>query len=166
MLMIVHLASYILNRGWIDRSADHVPSYADMTTSKVEKKKKKKKSKDEENSDLSADEDNKAQIEDDDDEFDDAAEEFETRYNFRFEEPDAAIIPTHPRILPEAARRPDTARKEAREVRKERKAAEKAAREEERRRIKGEKRREIEKKLELLGLGKGGQGESIFFLLL
>jgi len=56
------------------------------------------------------------------------------------------------------ARRPDTARKDARELRKEKKAEEKATREEERRKIKGEKRREMEKKLMLLGLGKDGKG--------
>lgn len=72
---------YILNRGWIDRSAEHVPSYDEITAPKKAKKSKKK----EDNSDLSADENGLDDVEDDG--FDDKADEFETRYNFRFEEP-------------------------------------------------------------------------------
>ena len=72
----------------------------------------------------------------------------------------AANIPTHPRKLTAIARRPDTARKDARELRKEKKAEEKAIREEERRKMKGEKRREMEKRLLMLGLGKDGKGQS------
>jgi protein KRI1 len=76
---------YILNRGWIDRSSEHVPSYNEITASKP--KKTKKKAKEEDNSDLSADEGDNKLVEVEDDGFDDMADEFETRYNFRFEEP-------------------------------------------------------------------------------
>ena len=62
----------------------------------------------------------------------------------------AAEITSHPRILPSVVRRPDDTRKTKRQARLERKAAEKLAREEETRRLKGEKRREIEKRLEQL----------------
>jgi protein KRI1 len=75
--------SYILNRGWIDRSADYVPSYNEITT-----KPKKAKKPAEDNSDLSADEG----VAVDDEGFDDKADEFETKYNFRFEEPYVQVL--------------------------------------------------------------------------
>lgn len=72
---------------------------------------------------------------------------------------DAANIPTHPRDLPAIARRPDTARKDAREARRIRKAEEKLQREEERKKLKKEKRKELDKKLSQLGVGKDGKGD-------
>ncbi len=62
----------------------------------------------------------------------------------------AAEISSHPRNLPSVVRRPDDTRKLKRQARLERKEAERLAREEETRRLKGEKRREIEKRLEAL----------------
>ena len=56
-----------------------MPSYNEITT-----KPKKAKKPAEDNSDLSADEGAAAV---DDEGFDDKADEFETKYNFRFEEP-------------------------------------------------------------------------------
>ncbi|CDZ96656.1 KRR1-interacting protein involved in 40S ribosome biogenesis [Phaffia rhodozyma] len=146
------LLEYILNRGWIDRSETHVPSYNEITAPKKVKKPKKPE---EENSDLSADE--KDPLDENESDFEDKADDFETRYNFRFEEPDAAVIPTHPRQLASVARRPDTARKDAREARKIRKAEEKLKREEEKKKLKNQKKKEIERKLALLGLGKDGR---------
>jgi protein KRI1 len=69
----------------------------------------------------------------------------------------AEYITTHPRALPSLARREDTSRKTARALKAERKAAEKLAREEEKKQKKAKKRAEIAKKLELLGVGKGGK---------
>lgn len=85
-----------------------------------------------------------------DEEFEDRAEEFETQYNFRFEEPGAAEIISHPRQIESLARRDDDKRKLKREARAERKAAEKVEREAETKRQKGEKRREMEKQLAAL----------------
>jgi protein KRI1 len=89
----------------------------------------------------------------DDEEFDDVAERFESSYNFRFEEPDAAHIPSFPRAV-ESVRRPTEnaeRRQAARERRRERKEAEKAQRREEVKRLKGLKAREVEAKLESIG---------------
>jgi len=89
----------------------------------------------------------------DEDEFDEVAEHFESSYNFRFEELDAAHISSFPRAV-ESVRRPTEhaeRRREARERRRERKEAEKAQRREEVKRLKGLKTREMEAKLERIG---------------
>lgn len=89
----------------------------------------------------------------DEEEFDEVAERFESSYNFRFEEPDAAYIPSFPRAV-ESVRRPTEhaeRRQGARERRRERKEAEKAQRREEVKRLKGLKAREVEAKLERIG---------------
>ena len=86
-------------------------------------------------------------------EFDEVAERFESSYNFRFEEPDAAHIPSFPRAV-ESVRRPTEHaehRHASRERRRERKEAEKAQRREEVKRLKGLKAREVEAKLERVG---------------
>jgi protein KRI1 len=89
----------------------------------------------------------------DEDEFDEAAERFEGSYNFRFEEPDAAHIPSFPRAVESVRRTTDHAerRHEARERRRERKEAERVQRREEVKRLKGLKTREMEAKLERIG---------------
>lgn len=107
----------------------------------------------------------------DDDEFEEVAEQFETSYNFRFEEPyvsnslhylcrslgavsclsDAAIIPAHPRHLPSLVRREDTTRKEAREKRKARKEEELLKKKEEMRRLRALKMKDLRAKLERIG---------------
>jgi len=92
-------------------------------------------------------------LDDGDDEFDEVAERFESSYNFRFEEPDAAHISSFPRAV-ESVRRPTEHaehRHAARERRRERKEAEKAQRREEVKRLKGLKAREVEAKLERVG---------------
>jgi KRI1-like family len=89
----------------------------------------------------------------DDEEFDEVAEHFESSYNFRYEEPDAAHISSFPRAV-ESVRRPAEhaeRRHAARERRRERKEAEKAQRREEVKRLKGLKAREVEAKLERVG---------------
>ncbi|WVO18487.1 hypothetical protein L204_106204 [Cryptococcus depauperatus] len=137
------LMNYILNRGWIDESSKHVPTYDEIVGST-------KLSKQPEESVTSYAEATNShpwgrldELED----FEDRAEQFETEYNFRFEEPGAATITTHPRDIPSLVRRSDDARKTKRAHRAERKAVEKAAQEEGIRRKKKEKRKEMEKRM-------------------
>lgn len=87
---------------------------------------------------------------DDNEEFDEVAERFESSYNFRFEEPDAAHISSFPRAVESVRRSTEHAerRHAARERRRERKEAEKSQRREEVKRLKGLKAREVEAKLE------------------
>lgn len=109
--------SYILNRGWIDRSGktSRIPSYNEITGSpppsasasgsnaapaakKVKKEKKEKPVKpDEAVEDAGEEEDEEdeskrdpGQNDDEDDEYEYRADDFETAYNFRFEE---AFVP-------------------------------------------------------------------------
>ena len=78
--------SYILNRGWIDRSSKRIPTYEEITGSKKSNGKAKERASDSEkeaNTGLEVD----GALQVDEDEFDDVAEMFESSYNFRFEEP-------------------------------------------------------------------------------
>lgn len=70
--------SYILNRGWIDREKKAVPTYDDIVGRPGAK---------EEGDESDDDEEHPWGKIDEEEEFDEKAEEFETEYNFRFEEP-------------------------------------------------------------------------------
>ncbi|KIM36770.1 hypothetical protein M413DRAFT_31398 [Hebeloma cylindrosporum] len=139
------LLNYILNRGWIDRSEGHVPTYNEVTTSTQERRKKKGKAK----ADDKDEEDDPGLLSDAS--FESLASHFEASYNHRFEEPGAASIPSFPRNLPSLVRRQDTTRKDARERRKQRKEEELQKKKEEVRRLKALKMREVKRKLELIG---------------
>ncbi|KIR81491.1 protein KRI1 [Cryptococcus gattii E566] len=140
------LMNFILNRGWIDRSEKHVPTYDEVVGPSIEdveevatRIKSTKPKSSHPWGELGEESD-----------FEDRAEEFETEYNFRFEEPGSSTIAAHPREIPSLVRRADDTRKSKRARRAERKAAEKAAKEEEIKREKGKKRREMEKRMNVL----------------
>jgi protein KRI1 len=113
------------------------------------------------NDQSSSDEDEgekKEVIVDDDDSMDELekADDFESKYNFRFEEAEAAsgksgadfsVVGYARSGTMNTLRRKDEARKNKREERKERKAAERKAKEEQLRRLKNAKREEMEAKL-------------------
>lgn len=76
--------------------------------------------------------------------------EFETKYNFRFEEPDNEFIKRFPRTIDDSVRAENTARKDKRKERQERKAKEKELKMKDLREIQNIRKREIEQKLMLL----------------
>ncbi|GAV02629.1 hypothetical protein RvY_13169 [Ramazzottius varieornatus] len=78
------------------------------------------------------------------------AEEFEHKYNFRFEEPDPDFIKRYPRTLDDSLRRKDDSRKFKRDEIKERKEAEKKRMKQDIDRLNYLKKKEIEKKIDRL----------------
>ncbi|KAH9963018.1 KRI1-like family C-terminal-domain-containing protein [Russula compacta] len=144
------LINYILHRGWIDRSARRIPTYKEITVGATLPEDKDHA---ETPSGVEVSAHANSNLLEDDDEFDEVAERFESSYNFRFEEPDAAHIASFPRAV-EGVRRPTEhaeSRRAARERRRKRKEVEKAQRREEVKRLKGLKAREMEAKLEHIG---------------
>ncbi|GAB4820679.1 hypothetical protein N2152v2_007725 [Parachlorella kessleri] len=75
------------------------------------------------------------------------AEEYEHRYNFRYEEPGGAEIVTYPRKLEGVVRKEDDRRKRKRADKAERLRAEESQRQQELKRLKNLKKQEIEEKL-------------------
>ena len=80
----------------------------------------------------------------------DRAEDFERKYNFRYEEPDAEFIKQYPRTINESVRRKDERRIEQRIIREERKKKEQEKKKDELKRLKNLKRKEIMQKIEKL----------------
>ncbi|GAA5994099.1 hypothetical protein JCM5350_008093 [Sporobolomyces pararoseus] len=162
------LRDYILNRGWMDRENDttHIPSYEEITgdgaQSATKSSKKKGKSKlllDDDEAEIKL---NPGAHDDDDEEFDEKAEEFEHKFNFRFEEAAGSNLVTHARDAISTVRKPTavvSARQRQREAAKQKKEEEKAARKEEVRRLKALKRKQVEEKLLQLVEAAGGGAE-------
>ncbi|KAJ7594856.1 KRI1-like family C-terminal-domain-containing protein [Mycena floridula] len=138
------LMNYILNRGWIDRSLKQVPTYKQVTSSKI--KRTESEADGEDDVDLPT-----ADPDINEDDFEEIVDRFESSYNFRFEEPEAATIKTFPRVLPTTVRREDTTRKDARARKKERKEAELQKKREEVKQLKSLKMKEIRAKLDRIG---------------
>ncbi|KAL1501635.1 hypothetical protein ABEB36_006930 [Hypothenemus hampei] len=120
------LKDYILNKRYLERdNEDYVPTYDEIIHDSDES--------------LSGDEE---EIE--------KQEEFEHKYNFRFEEPDQDFIKRYPRTIEKSLRRPDNRRKEKRMETKERKKKEKEEKMADIKKLRELKRKEIEEKLEKL----------------
>ncbi|KZT64882.1 Krr1-domain-containing protein [Daedalea quercina L-15889] len=160
------LMNYILNRGWIDRSARRLPTYKEIVGSKSKRKQTKMKG-DAGHDGLSSSASEASEAFEvksegesgeensvdglDEDEFDEVADRFESSYNFRFEEAGAAEIARYPRNIDSLVRRQDTSRKEAREKRKARKEDELLKKREEVKRLKSLKLKDLQARLEKIG---------------
>ncbi|KAJ9586169.1 hypothetical protein L9F63_020191, partial [Diploptera punctata] len=122
------LKDYLLNRRFLeenDDDDDYIPTYEEIVH----------------DSDENLSEDEKT-IE--------KQEEFEHKFNFRFEEPDKEFIKRYPRTMENSLRKKDDRRKRKRQEVKERKAAEEARKREELKRLKALKKNEILEKIEKL----------------
>ncbi|XP_056645496.1 protein KRI1 homolog [Diorhabda sublineata] len=120
------LRDYILNKKYLEKEDDdYIPTYEEVVHDS--------------DKDLSNDEEN---IE--------KQEEFEHKYNFRFEEPDQEFIKRYPRTMENSLRRTDNRRKIKRQEIKERKKKEKEEKVQEVKKLQELKLKEIEQKLEQL----------------
>lgn len=94
-----YIFSYILNRGWIDKSERRLPTYKEITSKS--KGKAKATSDDDISSNSTDGENDGGDSLVDEEEFDDVADYFESTYNFRFEEPYVSVtsFPVFPVFL-------------------------------------------------------------------
>ncbi|XP_017137154.1 protein KRI1 homolog [Drosophila miranda] len=118
------LRDYILSKGYANTDASEIPTYDEIVG-------------------------DNAPLSEDEQELEKQAE-FEQKYNFRFEEPDAEFIKRYPRTVEQSIRRTDDKRKEKRKEVKERKEQEKQQKMKELDLIKDMKRKEIEEKIRKL----------------
>ncbi|XP_014668877.1 PREDICTED: protein KRI1 homolog [Priapulus caudatus] len=132
------LKDYILGKGYLD-VAEHgdggAPTYEEIVADEP---------------DLSEDE---ADVE--------RQEQFEHRYNFRFEEPDGDLIHSYPRAPRDTLRRHDTARADRRHERRDRKARERERHLEALKTLKNAKRREILRKVARIRAVAGDDGVAV-----
>ena len=120
------LKDFILNKRYLEGgSEDYVPSYDDIVHDSDE--------------DLSEDEKNVEK-----------QEEFEHKFNFRFEEPDEDFIKRYPRTIKDSLRKTDDKRKLKRKEVEDRKKHEKEVKKEEIKMLKSMKKKEIMQKLDQL----------------
>jgi len=119
------LKDFILNKRYLEGDEGAVPSYEEVVHDSDEN--------------LSEDEANVAK-----------QEEFEHKYNFRFEEPDEEFIKRYPRTIKDTMRKEEDKRKKKRKEVEERKKHEKEIKKEEIKMLKSMKKKEILDKLEKL----------------
>ncbi|VDP15153.1 unnamed protein product [Onchocerca flexuosa] len=114
------LRDYLLNKKYDVEGDDSVPSYEEIVN-----------------------------VEKDEEELE-RENEFERKYNFRYEEPNQDFIKHYPRVVKQSLRKKDERRKQRRDAYKERKKLEKQARKDEIKEMKALKKKEIEEKLKKL----------------
>ncbi len=85
-------SSYILNRGWIDKTSKRIPTYREVTS---KDKGKAKATADKSDGEDENDGDQRPTIysDVDEEEFEDTIDRFEISYNHRFEEPSVSFLP-------------------------------------------------------------------------
>ncbi|XP_074642032.1 protein KRI1 homolog [Tubulanus polymorphus] len=117
------LRDYIMNKRYLDEGDERIPTYDEIVADE----------------DISGDEEALEKQED-----------FERKFNFRFEEPDPEFIKSYPRTIDDSLRRKDDRRVKKRQEVKDRKEKEKLKKREELKQLKNMKRKEITDKLEAL----------------
>ncbi|PKK79571.1 Krr1-domain-containing protein [Rhizophagus irregularis] len=110
------LMNFILNRGWIDKESDKIPSYEELIAEHHDEEDRK---------------------------FEEDVDQFESKYNFRFEEDGSTKSSNHCYLI----KRTDNTRKLKRQTRSDRKEEEKKRKIEELKRLKNLKKKEIFEKL-------------------
>jgi protein KRI1 len=142
------LRDFVLNNGWLNKGSGAAPGPRDY---KIEIDKtdvtKPTAAGGRDGSGSGDGEDGGGEAGDAGSDFDDQVDEFEHRYNFRFEEPGGAQVVSHARTVDGSMRRPDERRKAVREARRRRKQHEKLVKTEEIKMLKNVKKSEIAARL-------------------